>query len=159
MCVSHIRSSRPLEGARRCSGAERRCDGGQPRNFIRPCLLLLLKESPSYGYELLERLPPFGLSRDHASLYRTLRALESEGLVHSGWEARGKGPARRRYEVTVEGEAWLDAWAGAIDDTRSLLGFYLNRYNRVQSKRASRADLESAGAVDPRIPSAGISLD
>jgi DNA-binding PadR family transcriptional regulator len=122
-------------------------------------LLLLLKESPSYGYELLERLPAFGLGKDHASLYRTLRALESEGLVRSGWEVRGRGPARRRYEVTVEGEAWLDVWAGALSDTRSLLGFYLNRYNRVQSKHASRADLESVAAVGGRLRSAGVSLE
>src|SRR4030088_705004 len=138
MCVNHIRRSGPPQCARRCSEAERHCDGGQPRNFIRPCLLLLLKESPSHGYELLEHLPAFGLSKDHASLYRTLRALESEGLVRSGWEPHRKGPARRRYEVTVEGEAWLDVWAGALSDTRSLLGIYLNRYNRVQSKHASR---------------------
>ena len=109
--------------------------GGPPRNFIKPCLLLLLKESPSYGYELLDRLPPFGIGRDHGSLYRTLRALEQEGLVRSGWEPRGRGPERRRYQVTVEGEAWLDAWAGTISATRSLLEAYLRRYEDVQARR------------------------
>ena len=33
-----------------------RCDGGQPKNFARPCLLLLLAEAPGHGYELMERL-------------------------------------------------------------------------------------------------------
>ena len=108
--------------------------GGPPRNFIKPCLLLLLKESPSYGYELLDRLPPFGIGRDHGSLYRTLRALEQEGLVRSGWEPRGRGPERRRYEVTVEGEAWLDAWAGTISATQSVLEAYLRRYEDVQAR-------------------------
>jgi PadR family transcriptional regulator, regulatory protein PadR len=110
-------------------------EGGQPRNFIRPCLLLLLKESPSYGYELLERLPRLGLGKDHGSLYRTLRALEQEGLVRSDWEPRARGPQRRRYEVTVEGEAWLDVWAGTISQTQSLLASYLHRYQQVQSAR------------------------
>jgi PadR family transcriptional regulator PadR len=108
--------------------AEHRHEGGQPRNFIRPCLLLLLKESPSYGYELLERLPAFGLSKDHAGLYRTLRALEGEGLVSSGWEGKVRGPARRRYKVTAQGEVWLDRWAQALSETQSLLSFYLSRY-------------------------------
>ena len=82
-------------------------EAGQPRNFVRPCLLLLLKEAPSYGYELLKRLPALGIDKDHTTVYRTLRALESEGLVRSGWEGRVKGPDRHRYEITAEGEAWL----------------------------------------------------
>jgi PadR family transcriptional regulator PadR len=119
--------------------AESLRDGGQPRNFIRPCLLLLLKEAPSYGYELLERLPPFGIRKDHASLYRTLRALENEGLVRSGWEERVKGPDRRRYEVTVEGEGWLDLWAGALSETQSLLAVYLRRYRQCSQEGAGPA--------------------
>ena len=109
-------------------------EGGPPRNFIKPCLLLLLKESPSYGYELLDRLPPFGIGRDHGSLYRALHALEQEGLVRSGWEPRGKGPERRRYEVTLAGETWLEQWAAAISATQSLLEVYLRRYEDVQSR-------------------------
>ena len=40
-----------VEGVDRC-----RCDGGQPKNFARPCLLLLLAESSAHGYELIDRL-------------------------------------------------------------------------------------------------------
>jgi PadR family transcriptional regulator PadR len=103
-------------------------------------LLLLLKEAPSYGYELLERLPQFGMKKDHASLYRTLRALENEGLVRSGWEERVRGPDRRRYEVTVAGEAWLDLWAAALSETQSLLAFYLRRYGECGEPRSRLAD-------------------
>src|SRR4051794_1616804 len=28
----------------------------EPRNFLRPCLLLLLQERPAHGYDLVERL-------------------------------------------------------------------------------------------------------
>jgi PadR family transcriptional regulator, regulatory protein PadR len=111
---------------------ERRWDGGQPKNFLRPCLLLLLKESPSYGYHLLERLAIFGFARDHGSLYRALRALEHEGLVRSEWEPCSGGPDRRRYELTTEGEGWLDAWAASLEDTRRMLGTYLRRYRQLR---------------------------
>ena len=121
--------------------AEHRRDSGQPRNFIRPCLLLLLKEAPSHGYELLERLPAFGLGQDHAALYRTLRALEGEGLVSSGWEETENAPARRRYEVTAEGEAWLDRWAQALTATQGLLAFYLNRYRACAGRPVNGTDL------------------
>ncbi len=103
-------------------------------------MLLLLKEAPSYGYELLERLPEFGMKKDHASLYRTLRALENDGLVRSGWEERVRGPDRRRYEVTVAGEAWLDLWAAALSETQNLLASYLRRYRECGGQQSRLAD-------------------
>ncbi len=108
----------------------RTVDGGQPKNFLRPCLLLLLKESPAHGYDLLERLRAFGLERDAGGLYRNLRAMEHEGLVASFWEPSISGPDRRRYELTPTGETWLDAWARTLDETKQRLDDYLSRYGR-----------------------------
>nr|MBA3788699.1 helix-turn-helix transcriptional regulator [Actinomycetota bacterium] len=69
-----------------------------PKSFLRPCLLLLLREQPAHGYELLERLRPLGFAGDDpGGLYRTLRALERDGLVHSAWEPSQSGPNRRIY--------------------------------------------------------------
>src|SRR5918992_1317651 len=48
-----------------------------PRNFLRPCVLLLLREEPAHGYDLLQRLRQFGFMRDDPGrLYRALSALE-----------------------------------------------------------------------------------
>src|SRR3954466_16360208 len=78
--------------------------GALPKNFLRPCLLLLLREHPAHGYELLERLRPLGFTRDDPGrLYRALRGLESEGVVDSAWEASASGPDRRIYELTRPG--------------------------------------------------------
>src|SRR3954469_80151 len=75
-----------------------------PKNFLRPCLLLLLREHPAHGYDLLERLRPLGFSReDPRRLYRALRALECDGLVRSVWEKSTSGPDRRMYELTRAG--------------------------------------------------------
>ena len=44
---------------------------GLPRNFLRPCLLLLIAEAPSYGYDLLVRLGELGFRHvDPGMLYR-----------------------------------------------------------------------------------------
>jgi PadR family transcriptional regulator, regulatory protein PadR len=57
---------------------------GLPRNHLRPCLLLLIAEGPSYGYDLLVRLAKLGLRHvDPGLLYWWLRAMEQEGLVRS----------------------------------------------------------------------------
>ncbi len=64
-----------------------------PKNFLRPCLLLLLHESPAHGYELRERLRPLGFNRDDPGrLYRALRTLEEAGLVAIGMAGVGRGP-------------------------------------------------------------------
>ncbi len=105
---------------------------GLPRNYLRPCLLLLLAEGSAHGYELLEQVSRLGLERaDAGGLYRTLRAMEQETLVRSWWEHSSAGPARRTYVLTAEGTDWLHAWAGALRETHRLLGDYLERYAAV----------------------------
>lgn len=103
--------------------------GGLPRNFVRPCLLLLIAESPAHGYDLLEQLAELGLVRiDPGGLYRALRAMEQEGLVRSWWEPSETGPDRRTYNLTAEGLDWLHAWAGSLREMKRLLGTFLGRY-------------------------------
>jgi PadR family transcriptional regulator PadR len=104
---------------------------GLPRNFQRPCLLLLIGENPSYGYDLLERLRELGFKQaDPGMLYRSLRAMEQEGLVKSDWEVSELGPPRRTYVLSDEGKDWLHAWAGSLRETERILGRFLRRYAR-----------------------------
>jgi poly-beta-hydroxybutyrate-responsive repressor len=102
---------------------------GLPRNYLRPCLLLLLAEGPSHGYDLLEQIPALGHERaDPGGMYRSLRAMEKEGLVRSWWEDSPTGPARRTYDLTEEGLEWLHAWAGSLRLVHGALGRFLTRY-------------------------------
>jgi PadR family transcriptional regulator, regulatory protein PadR len=101
-----------------------------PRNYLRPCVLLLLRESPAHGYDLLERLAALGFERqDPGGLYRALRALEEEGLVHSAWEASEHGPDRRIYDITRRGAESLHEQAKSLNATAALLGDFLSRYS------------------------------
>ena len=73
----------------------------QPKNYLRPCLLLLLGEEPAYGYELREKLAPMSPSPwDMGTVYRALNNMEEDGLVVSSWERSAEGPRRRRYDIT-----------------------------------------------------------
>lgn len=99
-----------------------------PKNFLRPCLLLLLHESPAHGYDLRERLRPLGFSRDDPGrLYRALRALEAAGLVRSTWHSSSGGPDRRTYEITPAGEARLADAADELKAMYSILDTFLGR--------------------------------
>lgn len=112
---------------------------GMPRNYLRPCLLLLLAEGTAHGYELLEQVRDLGLTRpDPGGLYRALRAMDEDGLVRSAWEPSEVGPARRTYTLTEEGRDWLHAWAGSLSEVHRVLGGFLHRYGQ-QFPRPARA--------------------
>jgi len=100
--------------------------------FVEPSLLLLLRERPLHGYELIERLPELaGEGRiDVGNLYRLLRALEAENLVTSEWSAELPGPAKRTYELTPEGQRLLDRWAEALREAQQDVQNFLNRYDQ-----------------------------
>jgi poly-beta-hydroxybutyrate-responsive repressor len=94
--------------------------------------LLLLVQEPAHGYQLMERLEEMDdPSADPALLYRTLRQFEEEGLVQSAWDTEGRGPARRVYEITDEGQEYLHAWAINIRRTRERLERFLADYEQL----------------------------
>ncbi len=98
--------------------------------FAEPALLLLLRERPAHGYELLERLPELtGETRvEMGNLYRLLRGLEEEGLVSSEWDDFSPGPAKRRYAISPDGERLLDHWAEALRRHQERTARFLARY-------------------------------
>lgn len=97
--------------------------------FAEPAVLLLLRERPVHGYELLEQLPELTGERvDMGNLYRFLRVLESDGIVRSEWDDQAPGPSKRVYELTDEGRALLDQWAGALRASQTRTEGFLARY-------------------------------
>ena len=83
------------------------------QDLVVGCILLLLAEQRSHGYELQERIkqlmPLWEVSA--GNLYRELRRMDTDGLVVSVWEAsQTRGPARRVYEITNAGRRALDEW-------------------------------------------------
>jgi PadR family transcriptional regulator len=97
--------------------------------FAEPAVLLLLRERPVHGYELLEQLPELtGERMDMGNLYRFLRLLETDGIVRSQWDDGAAGPSKRIYELTDEGRALLDQWASALRDSQTRLDGFLMRY-------------------------------
>lgn len=92
--------------------------GAKPERYIQPSILMALLDGPSYGYQLLQRLPEYGFLRDDVPpgmIYRHLRQMEEEKLVESRWEAEGSGPAKRVYVMTAEGGEVLEAWVAHME--------------------------------------------
>ena len=120
---------------RRASRVRRRVGPGEydvrarVERFAEPAVLLQLRERPVHGYELLEQLPELTGERvDMGNLYRFLRVLEAEGIVRSDWDDEAPGPSKRVYELTSEGSALLDQWAGALRSAQGRIDGFLTRY-------------------------------
>jgi PadR family transcriptional regulator PadR len=93
--------------------------------FTEPALLLLLRERPTHGADLLARLPELVGDQqiEMGNLYRLLRALEEEGLVVSEWD-----DGKRTYALTDAGAQLLDHWADALRRARDRTDQFIRRY-------------------------------
>jgi PadR family transcriptional regulator PadR len=126
----------------------------EPRNFLQPCLLLLLREQPDHGYELAARLRPMhDGDGDAGGVYRALRSLERQGLVRSEWQTSDVGPARRTYYVTPDGVTCLDSLADSLGQTHEALHIFLDRYARVVA--AAKRGCPEGSRIDRRADSCG----
>lgn len=102
--------------------------------FVEPAVLLLLREGPRHGYELLESIPQLAGegAGDIGNLYRLLRALEAEGVVSSEWSADLPGPAKRTYRLTDTGRRLLTRWSEALREVDDGITRFLKRYDEVE---------------------------
>jgi DNA-binding PadR family transcriptional regulator len=104
-----------------------------PRDHFRASILLVLGEVPTHGYDLPVLLAPLGLGRtDRGFLYRTLRAMEAEGLVASAWDPSPTGPARRTYTVTRAGQEWAVTASATLREADGQMATWLARYRTLR---------------------------
>src|SRR6266496_3910150 len=76
-------------------------------------LLGLLEREPSHGYDLKRDYDAyFGRSRPvpFGQVYATLGRLARDGKVAAGEVEPGGGPDRKRYAITEQGVAEVEAW-------------------------------------------------
>ena len=98
--------------------------------FIEPAVLLVLRDTPGHGYELLEQLQTLMPAEriDMGNLYRILRSLEREGLVDSTWDDEAPGPAKRIYVITQSGRRVLSQWVEAFSKIEQQIAGFRERY-------------------------------
>jgi DNA-binding PadR family transcriptional regulator len=94
------------------------CSGRNLDKLVKPAALMLLAGADLHGYDIVRRLtdlPTFKGERPNpAGVYRTLRAMEAEGLITASWELSESGPAKRRYRMTKDGHACVGKWVDTL---------------------------------------------
>ena len=110
--------------------------GWSPRDLLVPYVLLAVSAQRAHGYFIEQYLRGLGLAQvEMTRLYRTLRQLEKQGLVTSAWEAGEGGPARRVYQLTDAGRAWLQSGAAMLEGYRSAIDAFFGRYRAAGKER------------------------
>lgn len=107
--------------------------GRKGKDFLQPCLLLLLVKQDQHGYELLQGLSQFVSnieSYDPSIIYRLLRGMEVENLVQSYEGEVSRGPRRRIYSLTDSGKKQLHGWAEQLHDKRNEIDIFLDQFNK-----------------------------
>ena len=75
------------------------------------CLLALIAEEPSYGYEMVRKLQERGLDLvSDGSIYPLLSRLQKQDLVEGYYEGSSGGPQRKYYRIRKEGKERLRSW-------------------------------------------------
>ena len=76
------------------------------------CLLAIISEEPSYGYEMADKLGKRGLElNSEGSIYPTLSRMQRNSLIEGYCvEADGSGPPRKYYRIAPEGAKRLAEW-------------------------------------------------
>jgi DNA-binding PadR family transcriptional regulator len=72
------------------------------RGFLQIMVLLVL-ETPMYGYMMLRFMEEIGYSVEENTLYPMLRRLEKNGWLSSRWDVEQNRP-KKYYEITKEGK-------------------------------------------------------
>jgi PadR family transcriptional regulator PadR len=75
------------------------------------CLLAVIAEEPSYGYEMVRKLEERGLALvGEGSIYPLLSRLQRQGLVETYSVESAGGPPRKYYRIAAAGKRRLGEW-------------------------------------------------
>jgi len=75
------------------------------------CLLALIAEEPSYGYEMVDKLEHRGLELvSEGSIYPLLSRLQKKELIEGYFVESTGGPPRKYYRIAPAGKEQLLAW-------------------------------------------------
>lgn len=88
------------------------------RGTLEYCILLMIQQKPSYGYEIINTLEEYPiLAAKENTIYPLLRRLLKEEYISSSWQDSAEGlPPRKYYAITDKGLLYLAAMSEEWDN-------------------------------------------
>lgn len=96
------------------------------RGMLNLCVLRIVADGPTYGYEISQRLQAAGLGEvKGGTLYPMLAKFVVSGVMVTRWEQPTAGPGRKYYELTEHGQdlfvSSVSKWADFTDTVGAVL--------------------------------------
>lgn len=90
------------------------------------CLMSIIDEEASYGYEMVKKLRDRGLNlASEGSIYPLLSRLQKQGMIEGYLVQSSEGPARKYYRMSEQGRdalnQWRSDWSGFRDSVDGVL--------------------------------------
>ena len=87
------------------------------------CILLLIKQRPYYGYEIISKLEQYPIvAAKENTIYPLLRRLLKEEYISAFWQESKEGlPPRKYYSITEKGNEYLNAMSLEWDNLLSAI--------------------------------------
>lgn len=94
------------------------------KGILEGCVLYIISEGETYGYEILSRLEQYGFENlQEGTLYPVLTRLDKKKYIFCRKEKSPLGPIRKYYSITGSGAEWLED--------------FINNYRKVTSSANS----------------------
>jgi len=95
------------------------------------CLMSIIDEEASYGYEMVRKLRSRGLDlASEGSIYPLLSRLQKQGMIEGYLVQSSEGPARKYYRISAEGRKALSQWRSDWSGFSQAVDAVLNRVER-----------------------------
>ena len=97
------------------------------KGLLEGCILKIVKENETYGYEICEMLISYGFKDiTEGSVYPILIRLEKKKLIYSVMKNSPFGPKRKYYYLTDEGieelKTFISSWQEVKSNVDRVLG-------------------------------------
>ena len=97
------------------------------RGTLEGCILKILSDSTTYGYEIAARLKEYGFEDiREGTIYPLLVRLEKKKIISSEFRPSPLGPSRKYYSLTKEGaqylEEFIDHWKQVAGSINAIFG-------------------------------------
>lgn len=88
--------------------AQRRIPSQMLKGVISGCMLAVIAQGETYGYEISQKLSDYGFGTiAEGTIYPVLLRLEKNGFITASYRPSELGPKRKYYAITEQGESEL----------------------------------------------------
>ncbi|MCX6185558.1 MAG: PadR family transcriptional regulator [Bacteroidetes bacterium] len=89
------------------------------KGILEYCILAVISKGEAYASDILEEMKKSELIVVEGTLYPLLTRLKNDGLLSYNWVESKSGPPRKYYQLTKEGENFLQelktTWTQLVD--------------------------------------------